>query len=78
VLLKRYRVQAMKLAHGLKLNDSDVAAVYRKKFSAPGNEYPSIVACDTGSSNAYWSGKLLGDSFSNYTKLLTGGKYVLK
>ncbi|KAG2180161.1 hypothetical protein INT43_003949 [Umbelopsis isabellina] len=71
-----YGTEAINLAHGLKLNDSDVAAAYRKKFSSPANKYPSIVACDTGSSNAYWSGKLLGDSFTNYTKLLTKGKGV--
>lgn len=70
-------IQAMKLAHGLKLNDSDTAAAYRKKYNyAPANQYPTIVACDTGTSNAYWSGELMGESFGNYTKLLTSGKYV--
>ncbi|KAI9283880.1 purine nucleoside permease [Umbelopsis sp. AD052] len=69
------RDKAMKLAHGVKLNDSDTAAAYRKKYNyAPANKYPTIVACDTGSSNAYWSGELLGESFGNFTKLLTSGK----
>jgi purine nucleoside permease len=66
----------MKLAHGIKLNDSDTAAAYRKQYKYPGNQYPTVVACDTGTSNAYWSGELLGESFGNFTKLLTSGKYI--
>ena len=29
--------------------------------------------CATGTSNVYWSGSILGDAFSAYTKLLTNG-----
>ena len=57
-----------------KLNDTDSAQAYRATYGyAPANQPPSIVECDTGTSNVYWSGSVLGEAFSAYTKLLTNG-----
>lgn len=33
--------------------------------------------CDSGTSDNYWSGSVLGDAFSNYTLLLTNGSGIL-
>ena len=56
------------------LNDTDAAQAYRATYGyAPANEPPSVVQCDSGTSNVYWSGSILGDAFSAYTKLLTNG-----
>ena len=57
-----------------KLNDTSAAAAYRATYGyAPASKPPSVVECDTGTSNVYWSGKALGQAFSAYTKLLTNG-----
>lgn len=34
---------------------------------------PSVVECDVATSDTYYSGRLLGEAFSNYTRLLTNG-----
>jgi len=62
------------IANQTSLNDTAGAAAYRQNYPyAPANQPPSVVACDTGTSNVYWSGSVLGDAFSNYTLLLTNG-----
>lgn len=64
----------MYLAKQVKLNDSVSAQTYRETYGyAPANQPPTVVECDTGTSNVYWSGSTLGDAFSNYTSLLTNG-----
>lgn len=56
------------------LNDSSSAAAYRATYGyAPANQPPAVVQCDTGTSNNYWSGSVLGDAYSNYTLLMTNG-----
>lgn len=66
--------RAMYLATQVALNDTPDAQAYRATYPyAPANQPPSVVACDTGTSNVYWSGSTLGDAFSNYTQLLTNG-----
>lgn len=56
------------------LNDTPDAATYRATYGyAPANQPPSVVKCDSGTSNVYWSGSIIGDAFSNYTLLLTNG-----
>jgi purine nucleoside permease len=66
--------KAIYLASQAKLNDTTGAAAYRKKYPyKPANQPPKVLACDTGTSNVYWSGSILGDAFSAYTKLLTNG-----
>jgi purine nucleoside permease len=64
----------IELTSNLTLNDTDGAQAYREKYPyAPANEPPSVVACDSVTSNVYWSGSVLGDAFYNYTLLLTNG-----
>lgn len=62
------------------LNDSSDAAAYRAKYStaayAAGASPPSVVECDVATSDTYFSGALLGEAFTNYTKLMTNGSGV--
>jgi purine nucleoside permease len=56
------------------LNDSAEAQAYRETFGyAPANLPPTVVECDSVTSNVYWSGSVLGDAFSAYTSLVTNG-----
>lgn len=73
-LNENLKERAMYLASLAVLNDSAGAAEYRSHYPySPANQPPTVVACDTGTSNVYWSGSILGDAFSAYTKLLTNG-----
>lgn len=63
------------------LNDSAEAIAYRAHYaSAPiyakGAEPPSVVECDVATSDVYYSGALLSESFANFTTLLTNGSGV--
>lgn len=60
------------------LNDSDAAVAYRanyaaEAFYAAGAAPPGVYACDVATSDVYYSGKLLGEAFGNFTKLMTNG-----
>ncbi|KAK7044677.1 purine nucleoside [Favolaschia claudopus] len=60
------------------LNDSLDARNLRAQYSqapafALGGAPPGIALCDTATSDTYWSGTLLGESFENTTKLFTNG-----
>lgn len=71
---KNLRDLFVSVASGVQLNDTDEAAAYRAKYTyAPANQPPSVVPCASGTSNVYWSGSVLGDSFYNYTLLMTNG-----
>lgn len=71
---KNLRDRFVDLAKTVKLADTGAAQKYRNKYGyAPANQPPSIVKCSTGTSNNYWSGSLLGDAFSAYSKLLSNG-----
>lgn len=66
--------RAVSLAKKATLNDTEAAQAYRDKYGfAPANQPPTVVECDSGTSNNYWSGSVLGNAFSAYTKLLTNG-----
>ena len=68
------RDRAFKQASTGKLNDSSVAIQYRKKYPhAPANKPPTVIKGDVTSSDAFWHGELLGESFSEYVTLLTNG-----
>ncbi|KAL2823865.1 purine nucleoside permease [Aspergillus cavernicola] len=82
---------AARFARNATLADSDVARDYRSRYiSSPGEEEeeeeegiygaatkpPSVIECDTATSDVYFSGKLLGDAFSNTTKVLTENQGV--
>ncbi|KAF2245795.1 purine nucleoside permease [Trematosphaeria pertusa] len=64
------------------LNDSAEAVAYRAMYNtsdglyATAAEAPSVVECDVATSDVYYSGKLLGESFGNYTTMVTNGTGV--
>jgi purine nucleoside permease len=72
--------RVMDLTKNVKLNDSATAIAYRSKFDyAPANLPPSVVQCDVATSDVYYAGTLLSESFGNFTKLMTNGtgKYCM-
>ncbi|KAG5730255.1 hypothetical protein E4T56_gene10588 [Termitomyces sp. T112] len=63
------------------LNDTLAAQQYRANYKtnsvfAAGAEGPSIVECDTATSDNFWSGTLLSEAFENTTTLFTNGTGV--
>lgn len=65
------------------LNDTTTAQMARALYAntsafAPGANPagPSVVACDTATSDVFWSGDLLGEAFENTTSLFTNGTGV--
>jgi purine nucleoside permease len=73
------RKLAVRFAQTATLNDSNSAVEYRALYNTTGGAYaagvqpPSVVECDVATSDVYYSGKLLGDAFGNYTRLVTNG-----
>ncbi|KAF7351189.1 Purine nucleoside permease [Mycena sanguinolenta] len=59
------------------LNDTAAAQAARANYSTgaflKGASAPSIVLCDTATSDVYWSGNLLGEAFENTTTIFTNG-----
>jgi purine nucleoside permease len=64
------------------LSDNPVAAEYRQKYASAGAIYaaattkPTVVKCDTATSDVYYSGTLLSEAFENTTTLWTNGTGV--
>jgi len=72
---------AVGFAKKAKLNDTADARTYRKNFAknpkfAAGASPPSVIECDTATSDNYWSGTLLSEAFENSTTLFTNGTGV--
>jgi purine nucleoside permease len=72
---------AVDFAKAASLNDSDAAVAYRANYAtdeiyAAGAEAPAVYACDVATSDVYYSGRLLGEAFGNFTTLLTNGSGV--
>lgn len=71
------RQLAMGFASKATLNDSDTSIAYRANYGtglyAAGSQPPSVVACDTATSDVYWSGRLLGEAFATYSSVVTNG-----
>ncbi|KAI0312130.1 purine nucleoside permease [Amylostereum chailletii] len=72
------RQHALAFAQRAALNDTASAQAYRAMYAsnalfAPGAAPPSVVACDTATSDAFWSGALLAEAFENTTQLFTNG-----
>ncbi|KAH8809691.1 purine nucleoside permease [Flagelloscypha sp. PMI_526] len=65
---------------GTKLNDTQDAIMQRSRYQggsgifAVGAEPPSVLACDTATSDTFWSGGWLSDTFENTTRLFTRGE----
>lgn len=70
----KLRMRAIDLARRATLNDTQSAIILRTRYPyAPANQPPTIIACDTMTSNNWWSGSVLGEAFAGYAKLLTNG-----
>jgi purine nucleoside permease len=77
---------AVGFARRATLNDSAKAVEYRAMYAskstrgggvyAAGAAPPNVVECDVATSDTYFSGKLLGEAFANYTELVTNGTGV--
>lgn len=72
------RQLAITLAKRGTLADDARAQQYRANFAkdsvyAAAAAPPSVIACDTATSDVYWSGKVLGEAFESATKMLTNG-----
>ncbi|WPH02650.1 Hypothetical protein R9X50_00551500 [Acrodontium crateriforme] len=72
---------AVTFARKATLNDSTTAIAYRANYAsnpayAAGTQKPSVIECDTATSDNYYSGVTLGATFSNYTNLITNGSGI--
>ncbi|KIP02163.1 hypothetical protein PHLGIDRAFT_96274 [Phlebiopsis gigantea 11061_1 CR5-6] len=72
------RQKAIAFAKTATLNDSSDAQAYRKLYAgdaqyAAALQTPSVLGCDTATSDVWWSGAVLGETFENTTKLFTNG-----
>ena len=75
------RQLAIDFAKTAMLNDSTDAMAYRAHYASTsayeaGSQAPSVVGCDTATSDVYFSGALLSEAFENTTKLFTNGSGV--
>jgi len=67
------------------LSDNDIAKEYRAKYAPEGQAYiaatqpPSVIKCDSATSDVYYSGTLLSEAFENTTTIWTNGtgKYCM-
>ncbi|KAF7550897.1 hypothetical protein G7Z17_g5405 [Cylindrodendrum hubeiense] len=67
------------------LNDTTHTQEYRSKYEAGGSVYdaatkpPSLIKCDTSTSDVFFSGNFLGEAFEDVTSLWTNGigKYCM-
>ncbi|PQE12494.1 Purine nucleoside permease protein [Rutstroemia sp. NJR-2017a BBW] len=72
---------AMAFARNATLNDTADAMAYRALYGenvayALGAQPPGVVACDTATSDVYFTGELLGNAFENTTSRWTNGSGV--
>ena len=72
------RKLAIETAKKAKLFDDAQSQQYRANYATDpafgaGAAPPSVVACDTATSDVYWSGNMLAAAFENTTKLFTNG-----
>ncbi|KZF26169.1 NUP-domain-containing protein [Xylona heveae TC161] len=75
------RSLAVGFAKTANLTDSASAKAYRANYAvsaayAAGAAGPSVIECDVATSDVYYSGKILGEAFGNFTRLLTNGSGV--
>ena len=67
--------RAYQLSKQVSLSDSAAAQAYRARFpAAPANQAPSVLRCDTVSSDTWFGGTLLAQRAGNWSALLTDGK----
>ena len=69
--------RAFALSKSAVLADSDALKAYRAHYpSAPANQPPGVVLCDTVSADTWWLGNHLGNHARHWVKLLTHGDGV--
>jgi purine nucleoside permease len=69
--------KALALTRDVPLADSDKAKAYRALYkTAPANQPPRVIQCDTLGGDTWWHGDKLGEHARAWTKLLTGDKGV--
>lgn len=65
---------AFTLSRNVDLADSAQAQATRARFGeAPANRAPTVLQCDTLSSDIWWSGKYIGERARSWTRQLTDG-----
>ncbi|KAI0691359.1 purine nucleoside permease [Cerioporus squamosus] len=75
------RRMAILMAQTATLFDDPLAQEYRAYYASnpafePGAAAPSVVGCDTATSDTFWTGALLAEAFENTTSLFTNGSAV--
>jgi purine nucleoside permease len=69
--------QALSLSKSVVLEDSEDLRAYRQHYpGAPANRPPTVIQCDTLSSDTWWAGNRLEARARRWTDLLTGGKGI--
>lgn len=67
--------KALALTRNAPLEDNDKARAYRARYkSAPANQPPAVIQCDTLAGDTWWHGRRLGEHAREWTRLLTDGK----
>jgi purine nucleoside permease len=67
--------KAYLLSRNVKLTESEEArSCWAKHTTAPGNQPPTVIQCDTLAGDTWFSGEALGQRARDWTKLLTDGK----
>lgn len=67
--------KALALSSNATLADSDQAKQYRSHYpSAPANQPPKVIQCDTLAGDTYWHGTLIGQRAHDWVSLLTDRK----
>jgi purine nucleoside permease len=67
--------KALSLSKSVVLEDSEDLRAYRRHYpSAPANQPPTVIQCDTLSSDTWWAGERLGARARSWTRLMTAGK----
>ncbi|KAF5379130.1 hypothetical protein D9615_005856 [Tricholomella constricta] len=72
------RKLAVGFAKTATLNDTGAAQAYRANYASnpaflSGASPPSVVQCDTATSDTFWTGALLAEAFENTVRLFTNG-----
>ncbi|KAI0754320.1 purine nucleoside permease [Daedaleopsis nitida] len=73
------RQLAIRMANTAALFDDEPSRQYRANYArdpafGAGATPPSVVACDTATSDTFWTGALLAGAFENTTSLFTNGR----
>jgi purine nucleoside permease len=69
--------QALSVSRSAVLDDSASLRGYRQHYpEAAAHRPPTVLQCDTLSSDTWWAGRRLGERARRWTRLLTGGKGV--